>query len=521
MKQGGVITHARGWRAKVQLLAASIAAIAMLGAFTPGAMADTATDSTTGSTGSSTTTTDTTKANLDAAKQTVADKQAALDAANKELTDAKNAQQAEAAKKSAQGFFEYVRDSVTSTAAQKADAQAALDVLLGKIDKPSWYDQLVTLGKSGGPDTLDNLTQTLNYYDAVNGVRTGSSNNLNALTVNLEFVAQAIVNSFYSAHNLDHARTYNGWENLIWGPFGEYTGGTTESTLNGAMLGWYSDEKTAFNLAAATGSYNGQYVDGAFLNANRHHGGEISAKYPNLYHNTGHYLNFVDADIVSMGFAVNHNTDWSNEVVWRGSSHAGSMTVIEFRDAFAAYANNAEAEAKVRAAQEKVDTAQKELDAAKAALDKAQAAYNAAHSLVPVYRLFNPNAGLHHYTISAGERDFLVGKGWNYENISFYATNRDDTNPNIKPVYREYNPNDGNHNFTLSKGEHDHLVSLGWNNEQIAWYTDATGEVTVYRLYNPNNGEHMYTTSKGEYEVNGQRGWHKEGIAWQGLKSAK
>jgi hypothetical protein len=88
-------------------------------------------------------------------------------------------------------------------------------------------------------------------------------------------------------------------------------------------------------------------------------------------------------------------------------------------------------------------------------------------SKTPVYRLYNPNAGDHHYTTSAGEKDSLVKAGWNYEGIGWYS---DDAQ--TVPVYREYNPNakSGAHNFTTNKDEDTMLANAGWNQEGIAWY---------------------------------------------------
>ncbi|KFI53862.1 hypothetical protein [Bifidobacterium callitrichos] len=136
---------------------------------------------------------------------------------------------------------------------------------------------------------------------------------------------------------------------------------------------------------------------------------------------------------------------------------------------------------------------------------------------VPVYRVYDVNSGLHHYTTSEAERDHLVRLGWRDEGTSFKAAKEDASNKNLKPVYREYNPNDGNHNWTMSKAEHDHLVRVGWHDEGVAWYVDASASTEVYRLYNPNSGEHVYTTSWAEYESVGRAGWHQEGVAWQSL----
>jgi uncharacterized repeat protein (TIGR02543 family) len=135
---------------------------------------------------------------------------------------------------------------------------------------------------------------------------------------------------------------------------------------------------------------------------------------------------------------------------------------------------------------------------------------------VAVYRVYNTNSGLHHYTTSAKERDALVKLGWRSEGTSFQAAKPGSAN-GLKPVYREYNPHDGNHNWTLDPSEHKTLVKLGWKDEGVAWYTNPSGPVTVYRLYNPHSGEHVYTTSAKEYAAVGKAGWHQEGTAWRGL----
>jgi uncharacterized repeat protein (TIGR02543 family) len=134
----------------------------------------------------------------------------------------------------------------------------------------------------------------------------------------------------------------------------------------------------------------------------------------------------------------------------------------------------------------------------------------------PVYRVYNQNSGLHHYTTNSKERDALVKLGWKNEGVSFNAAKQNSAN-GLKPVYREYNPHNGNHNWTLNPSEHKTLVGLGWKDEGVAWYANPAGPVTVYRLYNPHSGEHVYTTSAKEYAAVGAAGWHKEGTAWKGL----
>lgn len=130
---------------------------------------------------------------------------------------------------------------------------------------------------------------------------------------------------------------------------------------------------------------------------------------------------------------------------------------------------------------------------------------------VAVYRLYNSNNGLHHYTTSLSETNELLSLGWNYEGISFYAANRG------REVFRLYNPNDGNHLYATDANERTNLIVLGWNDENIAWYMPQSGGDPVYRLYNPYSGEHIYTMSYEEYLANGELGWQQEGIAWYSL----
>lgn len=130
---------------------------------------------------------------------------------------------------------------------------------------------------------------------------------------------------------------------------------------------------------------------------------------------------------------------------------------------------------------------------------------------VPVYRVYNPNSGLHHYTTNDTERELLVSIGWNDEHIAFYASTAGQN------VYRLYNPNDGNHLWTMNRAEYNHLASIGWNPEKTAWQVPSSGGIPVYRLYNPNSGEHLYTTNGNEYASLPVHGWKQENVAWNSL----
>ncbi|PLS30417.1 internalin [Bifidobacterium margollesii] len=136
-------------------------------------------------------------------------------------------------------------------------------------------------------------------------------------------------------------------------------------------------------------------------------------------------------------------------------------------------------------------------------------------SVSNVYRVYNRNSGLHHYTTSAAEKNMLVRLGWRDEGTSFrVAANHP---AGSWPVYREYNRRNGTHNWTMNSKEHNMLVRLGWKDEGVAWYVMPDAGTNVYRLYNRNSGEHVYTTSGGEYVAVQRAGWRGEGVAWRGL----
>jgi hypothetical protein len=146
----------------------------------------------------------------------------------------------------------------------------------------------------------------------------------------------------------------------------------------------------------------------------------------------------------------------------------------------------------------------------------------------PVYRLYNPNSGEHFYTIDATERDNLVGLGWRAEDTAWISAPqyKDDMDPDENnPVYRLYNPNAGDHHYTLSSKERDFLVSEGWKYEGISWYSlaDTNSELerpVAYRLYNPNavSGAHFYTLNSEEAEYLKSLGWKDEGTCWNSLR---
>ena len=88
-----------------------------------------------------------------------------------------------------------------------------------------------------------------------------------------------------------------------------------------------------------------------------------------------------------------------------------------------------------------------------------------------------------------------------------------------QPMYRLYNPNAGDHHYTTNANERDHLRQVGWSYEGIGWYSDDARAVVLYRLYNPNAvaGAHHYTTNAYERDQLTNVGWRYEGTAWYGM----
>lgn len=131
---------------------------------------------------------------------------------------------------------------------------------------------------------------------------------------------------------------------------------------------------------------------------------------------------------------------------------------------------------------------------------------------VPMFRLYNPNTGDHHFTKNVIESDILIDAGWSFEGIGWYAP----CSSGI-PIHRLYNPNDGRHHFTAVDGECVYLAQLGWKYEGIAWLSSTKEEVPVYRLYDENSGRHTFTANTNEMDNLVSNGWITEGIGWFGV----
>ena len=122
-----------------------------------------------------------------------------------------------------------------------------------------------------------------------------------------------------------------------------------------------------------------------------------------------------------------------------------------------------------------------------------------------VYRVYNANSGMHHYTLSEAERDALVAAGWKDEGVAWRAPKSAEI-----AVYRMYNPNNGDHYYSQSFNECAGLQDSGWIYEGVPWFSKPDGD-SVYCLYNPNSGEHFYTASQSERDSLASQGWRDQG----------
>ena len=120
------------------------------------------------------------------------------------------------------------------------------------------------------------------------------------------------------------------------------------------------------------------------------------------------------------------------------------------------------------------------------------------------------------------ERDWVIAviPSFNYEGVAFYAYGSQVAGSS--PVYRFYNTQTGRHFYTMSAVERDIVIGTpGYSYEGPSWYAqEASGGIAaaVYRFYNKEKDTHFYTISAPEKDwlVQGNPSWALEGIAYYG-----
>ena len=216
----------------------------------------------------------------------------------------------------AAGLFKSAMNDSSLNAEQREDARKAYETLTGQMNKPSWYDEKVKLGAGeDNPDSIKRLKNAISYMRAINTYR--QSRGLNTLGVSLEATSWAINNAFYSADLIEHSKAYKSFENLAWDQYGDgsYKGGTTPETMTSAMKQWITEEKAVYDSYEAKGQ-----------------------KAP--YGEVGHYLNFIDNSLNSMGFTTgNISQRYGSIAAWDATFAKGAFTVDSYEKLINNYLN--------------------------------------------------------------------------------------------------------------------------------------------------------------------------------------
>ena len=125
-----------------------------------------------------------------------------------------------------------------------------------------------------------------------------------------------------------------------------------------------------------------------------------------------------------------------------------------------------------------------------------------------VHRFFRTDIGSHFYTTSETEKQAIIDNlpHYTYEGISYQGASNsdvDDTLSGAKPVYRFFNQSTGVHLYTISEVEKDYIKDnlSNYTFENVAYYAFDTPQedtVELYRFYQNEKDFHFFTPSMGE-----------------------
>ena len=140
-----------------------------------------------------------------------------------------------------------------------------------------------------------------------------------------------------------------------------------------------------------------------------------------------------------------------------------------------------------------------------------------------VYRFLNQDLGVHLYTSSEKERDFIEENLDNYvsEGSSYVSVDPFTGDPDPQRVFRFRNLDTGTHLYTVSERERefvvDNLANYTLEGESFFVYSEEQpGTIPVYRFFSPATGTHFYTPSEKERDFVEQSlpNYQSEGIAY-------
>lgn len=140
-----------------------------------------------------------------------------------------------------------------------------------------------------------------------------------------------------------------------------------------------------------------------------------------------------------------------------------------------------------------------------------------------VYRFLNQDTGVHLYTASEVERQFVEDNLPNYisEGEAFVSVDPFTGSPEPQQVYRLLNQDTGTHLYTISEIERefveDNLANFSLETESFFAYSEQQeGTIPVFRFFNTDTGAHFYTPSdiERQFVEDNLSNYQAEGIAY-------
>ena len=245
------------------------------------------------------------------------------------------------------------------------------------INSPTNNSFYVKFGEKTDPTSLNNMIESIDYLKACNELR--RENGLKDLKIDIGLMTYAQLNSSTNIKQLEggfdyeHTKQFNCGENIAYGP-GAWN----------PYDGWYGEEYVSFQEAVKSGKYPGlENMTSA----------QVYQKYPNLWHELGHYYNIVDPTYLYTGYGLGQlvtddiRDGWYHHSQTFGKKGTGDivMTVEEYEQSIKGYASGLQQIFDdYKAATEELANAQKALDEASKqtatyeALENAKKAYSTA-----------------------------------------------------------------------------------------------------------------------------------------------
>ena len=145
-----------------------------------------------------------------------------------------------------------------------------------------------------------------------------------------------------------------------------------------------------------------------------------------------------------------------------------------------------------------------------------------------VFRFFDPIAGGHFYTVDENERNFVQE---NLDNYLFEGETYQAIDPingdGAEEVYRFFNPTTGVHLYSTSEVERDFIIENldNFSYEGVKFYafdSEVEGSIPVFRFFERTLGVHFYTPNEVErdFVLENLDNYNFEGVAYYTLPAS-